>query len=180
MRTEEDAVLVRACRDGDTDAFGILVDRYQKAVFNAALRMIGDDEDARDIAQTVFLKAYENLAAYDPSYKFYSWIYRIAINESISFLNRQNRLRPLDEDRPSEDQGPEESFAGGEISRLVQEALMTLKADYRTVVVLRHFLNCSYEEISGILHVPEKTVKSRLFTARQHLKEILAQKGVMV
>src|SRR5262245_26712646 len=124
MKTVEDAELVQACRQGDDDAFGALVDRYQKPIFNVALRMVGDSEDAKDIAQTVFLKAYENLANYDSRFKFYSWIYRIAINESINHLHRRDRVEPLDGDHESGGLGPEDLLAGEEIGRYVQEALM--------------------------------------------------------
>ncbi len=179
MSAEEDAVLVRACRDGDEKAFAVLVERHEKAIFNAAFRMVNDYDDAKDITQGVFLKAYESLGSYDPSFKFFSWIYRIAINESLNFLQRRDRLEPLDEDDASTDPDPEERAAGDEISRGVQGALMTLAPDYRAVIVLRHFLDCSYEEISRIVRVPEKTVKSRLFTARQQLKEILSRRGIV-
>jgi RNA polymerase sigma-70 factor, ECF subfamily len=173
----EDADLVRECLEGDAGAFGALVERHQRAIFNAALRMVNDAEDAKDISQTVFLKAYENLATYDPQYKFYSWIYRIALNESINFLNRRNRSEPLDEESKSDGIGPEDSFARLELGRMVQDALMVLTPEYRAVIVLRHFMSCSYEDISQIVQVPEKTVKSRLFTARQQLKDLLSQRG---
>lgn len=175
----DDAELVRGCLDGDVRAFGTLVDRYQKAIFNAALRMVSDFEEAKDIAQNVFLKAYENLPSYDPTYRFYSWIYRIAVNESINHLHRRNRTEPMEGEWESAQRGPEEAFANAELGRVVQDALMTLKSDYRSVVVLRHFLDCSYEEMSQILQVPEKTVKSRLFTARQLLKDVLQRKGAL-
>jgi RNA polymerase sigma-70 factor (ECF subfamily) len=81
---EDDGALVQRCRDGDRRAFDRLVIRYQKPVFNAALRMLKNPEDARDVAQTVFLKVFEHLGQYDPNLRFYSWIYRIALNESIN------------------------------------------------------------------------------------------------
>jgi RNA polymerase sigma-70 factor (ECF subfamily) len=171
--------MARASRAGDERAFEGLVDRYQKAIFNLAYRMVDDYEDAKDITQVVFLKAYENLAGFDPSLKFYSWIYRIAINESLNFLRKKDRLEPLDEKSVSAAPGPEERAVGDELSRGVQRALMTLAPDHRTVIVLRHFLDCSYEEISRIAHVPEKTVKSRLFSARQQLKNVLESRGIL-
>ena len=86
MNEDSDGTLVRRCCNGDRHAFEALVVRYEKPVFNAALRMLHDREEARDVAQTVFLKVYEHLGEYDPSHKFYSWIYRIALNESINTL----------------------------------------------------------------------------------------------
>ena len=180
MKTAEDAELVRACRNGEENAFGALIDRYQRPIFNAALRIVNDREDAKDITQNVFLKAYENLARYDPRYKFYSWIYRIAVNESLNLLNSKSRFEPLGEDRPCGQRNPEDAAAAAELGRYVREALMSLKHDYRVVIVLRHFLNCSYEDISLIIKVPEKTVKSRLFAARQILKDLLSQKDVLI
>src|SRR5437867_756018 len=175
MKTAEDAELVRACGNGEESAFAALIDRYKRAIFNAALRIVNDREEAKDITQSVFLKAYENLARYDPRYKFYSWIYRIAVNESLNLLNSKNRFEPLGEDRPSGQRNPEEHAAAAELSRYVQEALMSLKHDYRVVIVLRHFLNCSYADISHIVRVPEKTVKPRLFSSRQILRDLLSQ-----
>ena len=90
MKEDDDATLVRRCREGDRAAFEQLVVRYQKPVFNAALRLLHDPEDARDVAQTTFLKAFEHLGDYDPSFKFYSWIYRIAVNVCVG----QMRKRP--------------------------------------------------------------------------------------
>jgi len=174
-----DEDLVRECRNGDERAFETLVDRYYGKIFNAAFRLVGRYEDAKDVTQNVFFKAYASLAQFDPRYKFYSWVYRIAVNESLNLLSREGRLEPLAGDRPSERRDPEQSLAGTELSRHVQEALMGLKTEYRVVIVLRHFMHCSYHEIADIAQIPEKTVKSRLFTARQMLRERLAQKGVV-
>jgi RNA polymerase sigma-70 factor (ECF subfamily) len=174
-----DDQLVQQCRDGDRGAFTTLLDRYYGVVFNVALRLLSDREDARDVTQVAFLKAYQNLARYDPRYEFRSWVYRIAVNESLNLLKQRNRLEPLDEDRESERRSPEQAAAGAQLRRQVQGALMGLKADYRVVIVLKHFLGCSYQEIGEILQVPEKTVKSRLFSARRQLKERLASKGIV-
>ena len=97
MNEDNDGELVRRCYERDRRAFEKLVVRYERPVFNAALRMLHDREEARDVAQTVFLKVYEHLADYDPSHRFYSWIYRIALNESINTLHRR---RPTGGTRP--------------------------------------------------------------------------------
>lgn len=173
----DDGTLVRRCCDGDRRAFDALVARYQKTVYNAALRMLHDREEARDVAQTVFLKAYEHLAQYDPKFKFYSWIYRIALNESINALQRRHRNEPLTEQERDDHAGPDDEVGSAQASRRVQAALMTLRPDYRAVIVLKHFLDSSYEDMSEILGIPDKTVKSRLFTARQALKEALNGHG---
>ena len=95
MKEDDDATLVRRCRNGDRAALEQLVMRYQKPVFNVALRLLRDSEDARDVAQTTFLKVFEHLGDYNPSFKFYSWIYRIAINESLNALGSRKPCEGL-------------------------------------------------------------------------------------
>jgi len=159
--------------DGDRGAFEALLVEYEKPVFNAAFRMLNNRDDARDVTQTVFLKVFENFAQFDPSRRFFSWIYRITLNESINWLGKENRLEPLLYETADEGKGPDEEVESARISAGVQAALMTITTDYRTVVILKHFLGCSYVEISEVLEIPEKTVKSRLYTARQQLKDAL-------
>ena len=125
------------------------------------------------MVQAVFLKVFEHLDRYNPEYKFFSWIYRIAINESINQINRGKREHVLDDAQPSNERGPAEEAESSVLSKRVQEALMTLPEDYRKVTVLRHFSELSYREISEVLHIPVVTVKSRLYTARQQLKDRL-------
>jgi RNA polymerase sigma-70 factor (ECF subfamily) len=158
---------------GDREAFEALLVEYEKPVFNAAFRMLNNRDDARDVTQTVFLKVFQNFAQFDPSRRFFSWIYRITLNESINWLGKENRLEPLLHETADEGKGPDEEVESARVSAEVQAALMTITTDYRTVVILKHFLGCSYVEISEILDVPEKTVKSRLYTARQQLKDAL-------
>jgi len=175
----DDPQLVHDCQEGDERAFEVLVRRYEGPVFNAVLRLVRRHEDAKDLTQTVFLKVYQQLNTYDPRFKFYSWLYRIAINESLNHLKRAGRYEPLEGDRASGALDPEGALAGVELGRHVQVALMHVKADHRVVLVLRHFLDCSYEDIASTLGVPEKTVKSRLYSARQELKDLLQARGVM-
>ena len=169
-------MLVEGCRNGDRAAFAALVVRYQQPIYNAAYRVLGNAEDAADIAQAVFLKVAEKLEEYDPRFKFFSWLYRIAINESLNLLRRNGREEPLDEemDIPGADSAnPEWQLGEAQLSRRVQAALMQLKEDDRVVVTLRHFSECSYREIGEILALDEKTVKSRLFEARSRLRGLL-------
>lgn len=175
-----DLALVRRCLGGERDAFALLVERYQRPIFNVAYRILGNTDEARDVAQGTFLKAWEGLARFDPAFKFYSWIYRIAINEAINALKRRRPLEALDETAPSPAMSdPEAVHARGELARQIQEALMLLKPEYRIAIVLRHFLDCSYAEMAAIAEIPEKTVKSRLFTARRLLRDLLVQKGTV-
>jgi len=178
MHIDADAKLVEDCRNGDTRAFGMLIGKYEKPVFNAALRMLGNRDDAADVTQTAFLKVFERLETYNPDYRFYSWLYRIVINESIDVLNQRKRTTELDETRMPHWDTPEHAIRQSQLSATMQDALMTISADYRTVIVLKHFMDCTYQEISRILDIPEKTVKSRLFTARQLLKDRLTDTGL--
>jgi RNA polymerase sigma-70 factor, ECF subfamily len=177
MNEESDGALVTRCCSGDRRAFEVLVLRYEKPVYNAALRMLHDREDARDVAQTVFLKVYEHLGEYDPSHKFYSWLYRIALNESINSLQRRRPSVPLDLELAGDHPGPDDSARQSELSGGMAAAIAGLRDEYRAVIVLRHFLDCSYDDMAGILGVPEKTVKSRLFSARQLLRTAMEAKG---
>jgi RNA polymerase sigma-70 factor (ECF subfamily) len=165
--------------DGDEHAFEVLVIRYQGPIYNAVLRMVRDRDDASDLTQNAFLKAYQQLSRFDPQYKFFSWLYRIAINESLNFVKRSGRQEHLEGDGVAEDLDPERSMAVAELSRHVQDALMKTNPDYRAVLILRHFHDCSYEDMAAILGIPEKTVKSRLFTARKQLRELLEAKGLL-
>jgi RNA polymerase sigma-70 factor (ECF subfamily) len=178
MGNSRDHALVERCRSGDRQALEALVTEYQKPVYNAAYRILGNPDDAADATQVTFLKAFENLDAYDPQYKFFSWIYRIAINESINQFKRIRKLEPLDEGEPGDDPGPDDALETGDLSREIQDGLMALNQDYRTVIVLRHFSDLSYRQISEILQVPEKTVKSRLYSARQLMKDQLVANGI--
>jgi RNA polymerase sigma-70 factor (ECF subfamily) len=140
--------------------------------------MVRNREDARDLTQAVFLKAYRGLSTYDSRRRFYSWIYRIMLNECLDFLRAHRKLEPLDEGRAASTPTPEERMQANETGELVQDALMTLSVPSRQVIVLRHFLQLSYGEMSEVLTIPEKTIKSRLFTARRQIAEALRRKGV--
>ena len=174
----DDETLVRKCQEGDERAFEILLERYERNVFNGALRMVNNRNDASDITQTVFLRVYENLDRFDARYKFFSWIYRITVNESINFLRRRKPIDSLDETLPSKQRNPLESLRGAELCQAVQDALMSLKLDYRTVIILRHFNGCTYREMSEILEIREETVKSRLFTGRRMLRDLVIRRGI--
>lgn len=176
MSKDDDKELVQDCRNGNRAAFATLVARYQRPVYNAAYRVLGNPDDAADTAQAVFLKVAERLDDYDPQYKFFSWLYRIAVNESLNLLRRNGREQPIDEetDLPGlESANPEWQLSEVQVSRRVQSALMRMKADDRIVITLRHFSECSYREIAVILDLDEKTVKSRLFEARGRMRGLL-------
>lgn len=178
MADAEDLELVYRCRAGERAAFEQLVDKYQRAIFSLALRMVQNQEDAEDIAQTAFLKAFERLETFNARFRFFSWLYRIAVNESLSFLEARKRLSGLEEADQIANPEQVDPAEASDLSAKMEEALMQLTVDYRAVVVLKHFEGLSYEEISQILEIPEKKVKSRLFSARQILRDILVEKGL--
>lgn len=173
---EQDRVLVRRCLDGEHEAASDLVERYQRRLFNVALRMLGNVQDAEDVTQTVFGNAFAALKSYDPKYRFFSWIYRMAVNESLNTIHKRKRMVGLEDEREIEAPG-RGADAALEAEDRVGKALSGLKPDDRAVVVLRHFQSLSYEEMATVLEISVKTVKSRLFTARERLKLALSEQG---
>ena len=132
--------------------------------------MVGNFEDAQEVSQQVFMKAFEHLPDYDRERKFFSWLYRIAINESINFMKARKRFESVEE---AVAEPLSEPFEAIDRTRAVQQAVLALKPEHRAVIVLYHFSGCSYQDAAEVLDLPEKTVKSRLFTARQLLKQML-------
>jgi len=168
----DDLALVRQSLTGQTEAFGTLVTRYHRVMYTVALRMLGNAEDAQDATQEAFVKAYQRLASFDPSYRFYSWMYRILVNECLNVTRDRRPEDTLAEDTPGSSD-PFDSAVAEERRDQINMALLQLTPEYRAVVVLRHFAGQSYGEIAAALAIPEKTVKSRLYSARQRLGELL-------
>ena len=131
--------------------------------------MLDNVQDAEDVTQTVFFNAFLKLRTYDPRYRFFSWVYRMAVNESLNVLKRRKRTVTLEDETAIPAPGATTDDAM-ELQDRVGTALMSLKPDDRAVVVLRHFMFFSYEEIADVLEIAVKTVKSRLFTARERLR----------
>ena len=178
MVDEDDHSLLQRYRNGDVSAFRQLVVRYQRPLYNAAYWVLRNAEDAHDVAQTVFMRVAERSDEYDPSYKFFSWIYRMAVNESLNLLRRNKREEALDEsaDFPDDDSAdPQQRLQDGERSRLLRNALLKMSVTDRAVLTLRHFSELSYREIGDALDLDEKTVKSRLFEARSRLRAMLPE-----
>jgi RNA polymerase sigma-70 factor (ECF subfamily) len=161
----------------DNKAFDSIVEEHGKAIFNAAFRIVNDYEDAMDITQNTFIKVYERLDRYDPSHDIFSWLYKIAVNEAITVARRRSRTVELDNETCVQFRNPETEYMQNETSAHLQRALMELSLDYRTVLILRHFHGLSYEAIGAVLGIPEKTVKSRLFTGRTLLRNSLLAMG---
>ena len=169
---DEDAAFVRRTLAGDTTAFEALVTRHQKVLYSVALRMLGNGDDARDATQDAFVKAYQRLTTFDPTYRFFSWIYRILVNECLNTIRGRHAPEPLLAEMAAAGT-PFETVVAEERRAQVEAALQQLTPEYRAVIVLRHFADQSYSEIAETLAIPERTVKSRLYAARQRLGEHL-------
>jgi RNA polymerase sigma-70 factor, ECF subfamily len=171
--TDDERGLITRCLAGESAAFEPLVSRYHRPLFRVAARLLGNREEAEDATQTAFLKAYKGLATCDRERQFFSWIYRILVNECLNVLRARRPVEALAENMPAPrpDGDPVDTF---ETTRRVRQALLGLPAAQRDVILLRHFADLRYDQIAAALGVPEKTVKSRLFSARQRLCELLA------
>ena len=177
-KSKRDRALIKRCKRGDRRAMELLLAHYEKPVYNAAIRILGDSNDAADATQATFLKVFTRLDQYKPEYNFFSWIYRIAINESIDQLKYKKKQQPLGGTEISNSRGPEARAEAENMFYEVQNELMKLKEKYRVVIMLRHFADCNYRQISEILEIPEKRVKSRLFSARQLMRASLSSRGI--
>ena len=181
MHDDEDQVALAAFRSGNRDAFIGLVERYQRPVYNAAFWVLRRPDDAADVVQTVFLRVIERLDEYDPKYRFFSWLYRIAVNEALDVLRRNGREEPLDDDIDIPDVpggDPESVLARAQESAHLRRCLLRLSTNDRIVLTLRHFSDLSYDEIAQVLELDEKTVKSRIFDARRRLRALIAPQVV--
>ncbi len=176
VQEEADEALIARCRNGDGGGFAALVGRYQRPIFNLAYRMLGEREEARDVAQAAFLKALENLHRYDSRYKFFSWLYRIAMNEALDVIGHRGRQTELTDVHAADDD-PARDAQTADLGVRVRGALGALSPDHRAVLVLRHYEELSYEEIGRVLDLPDATVKSRLFEARERLRVRLVDAG---
>ncbi|MCL4794474.1 MAG: sigma-70 family RNA polymerase sigma factor [Bryobacteraceae bacterium] len=170
FREVDDLDLVRGARKGDVQMYNRLVSRWEKRVFNYLLRIVGSPDDAQDVSQEAFLKAYQSLARLDDPARFGPWLYRIAHNEAISLIRRR---------RPAEDvdmaaMAAPRSLAGVELSLAVETALGRLTPEQREAVLLKVYEGFKFDEIAGILGCPASTVKSRVYTGLEQLKLMLA------
>ena len=184
-----DAELLRRARDGDADAFGDLVLRYQDRIFATVYRILGNGEDAREMAQEAFFRAWSKLDTFREGARFSTWLYTITLNLTRSELRKRKtrqHIRPVslnvrfgnDEGRtmepPSAEDGPLQRIGQAELHRLALAEIDRLDAEAREVVVLRDMQELSYEEIATVLDCPIGTVRSRLHRARGQLRDRLS------
>ena len=182
---QDDKSLVQACRSGQTEAFGVLVRRYQDRLYPTILRLLGSPEDAQDVLQDSFVRAFEKLDQFHGESSFYTWIYRIAVNLALSEYRRHRHrgrdrwadpvslslaAEPVD---VSPETDPAIALERVERELIVQTALNELGPEHRAVVVLKDFDGRRYEEIASLLEIPIGTVRSRLHRARSELRERL-------
>lgn len=185
MSEVSDSLWVQRTLDGDPQAFGELVQLYERDVFNLAYRMLNERGEAEDAAQEAFLRAYANLDRYDQNRSFKTWLLSITSNHCIDRIRRRRLLwLSLEEPLPphpaltSDSPGPEQAMLTNERNLLVQELLDELSPDYRLAVVLRYWYELSYAEIAEMLETTESAVKSRLFRARQALASRLESRPI--
>jgi RNA polymerase sigma-70 factor, ECF subfamily len=168
FRAVEDADLIRRARRGDVDGFNLLISRWEKRVYNYLLRLVSSREDALDLTQDVFLKAYQNLKKLDDPERFPAWLFRIAHNEAYSLFRKE---------RPETSELPVERAVSGfpiELTLAVTAALERLSPEQKEAVVLKVYQGFKFDEMAEILELPVSTVKSRVYTALDVLKTHLA------
>jgi len=182
---QDDHSLVAACRAGQTEAFGVLVRRYQDRLYPTIARLVGPAEDAQDVLQDAFVRGFEKLDQFHGESSFYTWIYRIAVNLALSGHRKQQHRRlsrlnypgknkpvvdPADQSLESD---PTLALERVEREAIVEAALAELGPEHRAVVILKDFDGRRYEEISTLLNIPVGTVRSRLHRARCELRDRL-------
>jgi len=189
MTDDEDAAAVLRCQKGDADAFEVLVERHQKRMLNIAYRVLGDYDEACDVVQESFLSAWRAIRSFRGEARFSTWLYGIVVNHARTRLKKAQALSrhertSIDDPAGPGGEGPrreapdcgeaaDERLEKKEIEARVQQCIGQLDAEHREVLVLRDIQGFTYEEIGGMLHLPEGTVKSRLFRARAALKDFL-------
>ena len=184
----DESALVAQAKAGDQNAFAELVNRYERKIYRLAKNITRNDEDAEDVLQDAFLKAYTHLDNFKGDSKFYTWIVRIAVNEALMRLRKRKTDRSVPLDEPVElgeetvqreiavwEDNPEQQYSQEEWRRILDEAVDSLKPDFRTVFVLRDIEELSTEETAETLGISVPAVKSRLLRARLALRETLTR-----
>ena len=186
-----DKELVRLSRRGDERAARELVHRFERPVFSIVYRMVRDRELAEDLSQDVFVRTFNNLDRYDRSYRFSSWLFKIAYNLTVDHLRKRelpvisvhgapDALTPERQEATSlilesDEEAPDDRLVAKELAGELEEAIAGLREDYRTAILLRHVEGRPYEEISEIIGIPLGTVKTYIFRARRELRAALSQ-----
>jgi RNA polymerase sigma-W factor len=178
--------IIRQAIEGDQKAYAEIVERYRPQIFTLIIRMVKTREEAEDLTQETFIKAFHSLPSFNAEYAFSTWLYKIAVNNCIDYF-RKKRLKTTSIDTPimakdgelprefpdEGSQGPDSGLLDQERKSQIQSAIDNLPEKYRDAILLRHVQDKSYEEIADELHVPIGTVKVRIFRAREMLKKKL-------
>ena len=182
LTKDQEKELVIRCQDGDKRAMEALIRQYQQWVYNTAYGILGNPEDAADMAQDVFLWLWENIGQFQFRSRFSTWLYRIVINRSINVKDQQKRRRTdpteIDDSQPwapVDNETPEKSVLRLEQREILQKALAQLKDDYRKILILREMQELSYEELAEVIGCSVGRVKSKLHEARKVLREYVIQ-----
>jgi RNA polymerase sigma factor (sigma-70 family) len=184
MDTRRDETLAFEAQQGNTDAFAVLVERHKGRVYRTLYQVVGDEQDAQDLAQEAFLKVYRSLAGYRGDAAFTTWLHRLTVNLALDWLRARKRrplqvpLEPAPDREPgtaphlvSHAEGPEEAALRDERRQQLRAAIRELPDDYREVVLLYHFHHLSYQQIAERLEAPLRTIETRLYRAKQLLKK---------
>lgn len=173
--------LIESFKSGDERAFAELVRRYRGQVASLAYKMVGDYDEAADIAQTVFLKMSKNLWRYDPKRRFYTWLHRITVNAAIDHIRKHQRHRhepieDLHESLESSGDGPDYSYNRDQIRRYLASATDSLNAKQRSAFVLRDVEGCPVDDVAEIMQMPQATVRWYLHRARERIRRDLLRR----
>ncbi|MBI3993614.1 MAG: sigma-70 family RNA polymerase sigma factor [Candidatus Lambdaproteobacteria bacterium] len=185
-----DFELIAAFKAGDKLAFQALVQKYESRVYNLCLRMVNDEVESQDLTQEVFLKVYRSILRYQHTYSFYTWVYRITVNCCIDYMRRRKRHahtvsltsssnadgneQGKDQDVPDSTHVPQATMEKNELREILNNAIAQLSEKLQSIIILKEIEGFTYEEIAEILNCSRGTVKSRLFRARERLKELLS------
>jgi len=180
---ESDETLIKRVKKGDCDAFCPLVERYKMPLYKVMYRMVYNRDDAEDLVEEAFVKAFRAISRFEIGRPFYAWLCRIAVNNAINYIRKERRVQvqpieTLEYKLVAKKGNPVEMTRQKLLQERIASAMAKLPEDYRTILVLRVEEEFSYDEISKILKIPKGTVMSRLARARQKLKELFKEMGV--
>ena len=188
MNPIEEGSAIERCKNGDREAFGLIVQKYMKPAYYVALGYVGRPDDALDISQDAFINAFRHIKRFDSSKSFFPWFYSILKNLCLNHLSRSRRRKEDSIDQMVEEEGqslipvetvnPEQGAVQRDIEVRIGKALQRLRPKEREIIILQHFQDYSYQEIADLLGIPIGTVMSRLYSARRELRRELERMGV--
>lgn len=188
MSESDEGSAIERCKNGDREAFGMIVQRYMKPAYYVALGYVGRPDDALDLSQDAFINAFRHIRHFDSSKRFFPWFYSILKNLCLNHLNRVRKRKEDSIDEMAEERGevpipvetadPESGVLRRDLETRIGRALQRLRPKDREIIILQHFQDYSYADIAGLLGIPIGTVMSRLYGARKALRRELERMGV--